>query len=78
METKKQEEHLLERLDEIEFELNVLTHKKYELEERRKYLLKKINELDSKYIKDNCSSTVIWYIKTIGVVKATPQQKVII
>jgi hypothetical protein len=53
METKKQEEHLLERLDEIEFELNVLTHKKYELEERRKYLLKKINELDSKYIKDN-------------------------
>jgi hypothetical protein len=52
METKKQEEHLLERLDEIEFELNVLTHKKYELEERRKYLLKKINELDKKYIED--------------------------
>jgi hypothetical protein len=51
METKKQEEHLLERLDEIEFELNVLTHKKYELEERRKYLLKKINELDG-YIED--------------------------
>ena len=52
METKKQEEHLLERLDEIEFELSILTHKKYELEERRKYLLKKINELDSKYIED--------------------------
>jgi hypothetical protein len=52
MTKEKQEEHLLERLDEIEFELNVLTHKKHELEERRKYLLKKINELDSKHIED--------------------------
>ena len=42
----KEKEHLLERLDEVEIELSRLTHKQYQLEDRKKYLLKKINELD--------------------------------
>ena len=37
--------YLESRLDDVERELNIITHKKYELEERRKTLLKKINEL---------------------------------
>ena len=39
-------EHHLERLEEIESELNTLNHKKFELESRRKYLYEKINKLD--------------------------------
>ena len=42
----KEREHLFERLDEVELELSLLTHKQYKLEDRKKYLLKKINELD--------------------------------
>jgi prefoldin subunit 5 len=49
METVKQREeqisYLDERLDNIESELNALNHKRYELEDRRKYLLKKMEEL---------------------------------
>ena len=38
--------YLQSRLDDVENELNMLTHKKHELEERRKTLLEKINKLD--------------------------------
>ena len=34
------------RLDDVERELNIITSKKYELEQRRKTLLEKINKLD--------------------------------
>jgi chaperonin cofactor prefoldin len=52
MEKEKQREHLLEKLDEVDRDLQNLNHKRYELEQRQKYLLKKINELDG-YIEDN-------------------------
>jgi chromosome segregation ATPase len=38
--------YLESRLDDVERELNFITHKKYELEERKKTLLEKINKLD--------------------------------
>jgi len=34
------------RLDDVERELSIITSKKYELEQRRKTLLEKINKLD--------------------------------
>jgi len=40
--------YLESRLDDVENELNMLTHKKYELEERRKTLLEKINKLNER------------------------------
>jgi hypothetical protein len=43
---KRQREHLLEKLDEVDRDLQNLNHKRYELEQRQKYLLKRINELD--------------------------------
>ncbi len=42
----KEKEHLFERLEEVERDLQNLNHKRYELEQRRKYLLNKINEID--------------------------------
>ncbi len=42
----KEKEHLLEKLDEVDNELTNLNHKRYELEQRQKYLLNKINEID--------------------------------
>ena len=42
----KEKDHLLERLDEVDNELTNLNHKRYELEQRQKYLLNKINEID--------------------------------
>lgn len=42
----KEKEHLLEKLDEVDRDLQNLNHKRYELEQRQKYLLKKINEID--------------------------------
>jgi hypothetical protein len=38
------------RLDDVERELSIITSKKYELEERRKTLLEKINKLDENRI----------------------------
>ena len=37
--------YLESRLDNVENELHMLTHKKFELEERRKNLLERINKL---------------------------------
>ena len=34
------------RLDDVERELSIITSKKYELEQRRKTLIEKINKLD--------------------------------
>lgn len=38
--------YLESRLDDIERELSIITSKKYELEQKRKTLLEKINKLD--------------------------------
>jgi len=48
METKTEEKiiYLEGRLDDVERELSIITSKKYELEQRRKTLLEKINKLD--------------------------------
>jgi uncharacterized membrane protein len=51
MTKEKQKEHLLEKLDEVDRDLQNLNHKRYELEQRQKYLLKEINKLDG-YIED--------------------------
>jgi hypothetical protein len=48
METKTKVKiiYLEGRLDDVERELSIITSKKYELEQRRKTLLEKINKLD--------------------------------
>jgi len=56
----KEKDHLLERLDEVDNELNNLNHKRYELEQRQKYLLNKINEIDLK------SSEVVNELDNLG------------
>ncbi len=42
--------YLESRLDDVERELHILTHKKYELEAKRKTLLEKINKLDEQRV----------------------------
>ena len=54
---------LEERLDEVEKELHSLPHKIYDLEHRRKSILKRIEELTDETVEEKEVATRVAYIK---------------
>ena len=44
--TFKEVNEWLEKMEEVETEINITTHKLHELEDKRKRILKKLNEVD--------------------------------
>ena len=54
---------LEERLDEVEKELHSLPHKIYDLEHRRKSILKRMEELTDETVEEKEVATRVAYIK---------------
>jgi peptidoglycan hydrolase CwlO-like protein len=54
---------LEERLDEVEKELHSLPHKIYDLEHRRKSILKRMEELTDEIVEEKEVDTRVAYIK---------------